>query len=74
MQTLAKKHVESLQLMHEFASNTLQHIGSLSSAKHHVIDQMNKTLQNHELDTTFLLTQMITGYGASEDHIKTLLA
>ena len=38
VQTLAKKHVESLQLLHEFASNTLQHIVSLSSAKHHVID------------------------------------
>lgn len=41
VQNLAKKHVESLQLMHEFGNNTLQHILNLSNAKHHAIDQLN---------------------------------
>ena len=41
VQNLAKKHVESLQLMHEFGNNTLQHILNLSSAKHHAIDKLN---------------------------------
>lgn len=55
VQNLAKKHVESLHLMHEFANNTLSHITSLSSAKSYLIDQKNKVIQDHESDTTFLL-------------------
>lgn len=60
--------------MNEFSNNTLQHILDLSHGKHHVTNQMNDSVQNHENDVTFLLNQMITEYGASEDHVKSLLA
>ena len=60
--------------MHEFSINTLQHITALSNGKHQIIDQMNRTIQNHENDATFLLSQMISEYGAGEDHVKSLLA